>query len=183
MTVQTSDLRGWGPTVSKQERRAGGRDMSRRKKKIGDSQWLPLCDGRGRRQWSPGVLVSPLLGSQAACISLLWFSTWKKTNNVLVLKNYLSERQTERVRDRAPILIHLFTPQMLMMAGPGPKLRAKNSIQVSHVGGRNPIPWAWSLPPRLCISRKLESRGRARNQTQTLQDGIWESYPACSPPS
>lgn len=39
---------------------------------------------------------------------------------------------------------------------------------VSHVGGRSPVPELSLVPPEVCVGRRLESRGRARNAAQAL---------------
>lgn len=65
---------------------------------------------------------------------------------------YLFKRQSS---SRLKALIHKLTPHMPVSsqdwASPG--LRARNSIQVCHAGGRNPVPGAITATSPTCISR------------------------------
>ncbi|XP_069922933.1 malignant T-cell-amplified sequence 1 isoform X5 [Oryctolagus cuniculus] len=57
------------------------------------------------------------------------------------------------------------------------KARKRNSIQVCHMGGQGPNYLSHHLlPPRICISRMLESV--AGIQTQAFWYGMWASQPA-----
>lgn len=54
------------------------------------------------------------------------------------------------------------------------KLGARSSIQVSHVGDKNPILLASTVASGICINWKLISRSRARCFTRYT--GVWLKY-------
>lgn len=87
----------------------------------------------------------------------------------------LFEREDQRKgceRERANKIICWFSPQMAR-TGPSQRWDPETESQVSHKGGRKAIGPS-PLPPKICLSMKLESGIGARNQTQALHYGIQE---------
>lgn len=63
------------------------------------------------------------------------------------------KRERDTVGKRPHLLIHSQNAYNNI----DPKLGSRNSIQFSHVGSRNPITSAITVPHRVCIFRNLES--------------------------
>lgn len=78
------------------------------------------------------------------------------------------EREGERERDKEFSSSGMLPKCPVVRVGLASKPGIRNSIQFFHMSGRSPITRPSPLPPRVCITRKLESRVGAGYSTEAL---------------
>lgn len=132
-------------------------------KMSGTSIWVDLCHYVSSKYWA-GFL--PWVKNVSIYKELR--TLFQSNGTISYCSQKFKQRERERVRQCSHQLVYFLDNHN---SQGGPKSGARNTIQVAR---RQSVELE-VLPPRICISWKLESRSTGENQTQALQYGTQAS--------
>lgn len=96
------------------------------------------------------------------------------TNDKILKGHFCILRGKQKQKEELPNSVLLL--KCLKSLGLGKEPIASHAAQLCQMGSRHPSPLPSPLPYMICLSRKLESKIRAKNCNKMLQCGIWPAF-------